>query len=129
MWAWLRTRRDREPKLHELQHDIGVRFGATCQPADPASKLGIALQTSGQQPLNALRHPPGDGTCGWYIWWGDTLNDDPDFFQPLHVAHLPERCPAILPYLALPPGWRVQVAPGHEDVWFDAELLRFESAR
>jgi hypothetical protein len=45
-------------------------------------------------------------------------------FAPLCVAHLQERCAAILPYLALPPGWRFLIAPGHEDLWYDADLLR-----
>jgi hypothetical protein len=51
------------------------------------------------------------------------MSENADFFQPLHVCHLHEWCPSVLPYLALPPGWRFQIAPGHEDVWFDQELL------
>jgi len=87
----------------------------------------VALHTRGRQPLNALRHPPTPGTSGWYLWWGDTLDEtDVNFFQPLHVEHLPEACAAVVPYLSLPAGWRVQVAPGHEDVWFDEELLNPE---
>ena len=85
--------------------------------------LGVALQTQGQRPLNALRHPAENDTCGWYVWWGDTLTEDPAFFQPLHVEHVPEYCPEIVPFLGLAPGWRVQLAPGHEDVWYDEKLL------
>jgi len=51
------------------------------------------------------------------------LSDDPDFFRPLHVEHVAEWCPEVQPYLALPPGWRFLIAPGHEDVWFDPALL------
>src|SRR5262245_36595398 len=107
----------------EEQRQVCDRFQTTCEPPSSGSKVGIALQTAGRQPLNALRHPAEAGTCGWYIWWGDTLTDDPEFFQPLHVEHLPARCPEALAYLALPPGWRLQLAPGHEDVWYDAKLL------
>jgi hypothetical protein len=105
------------------QQDVCTRFGAKFDLPMPGSKVGIALQTHGQLPLNALRHPPEAGTCGWYLWWGDTLGQEPDFFQPLHVEHLRDRCPEILPYLGLAPGWRIQVAPGHEDVWYDPQLL------
>jgi hypothetical protein len=105
------------------QENLCKRFGADFDPPSTESKVGVALQTRGRQPLNALRHPPEADTCGWYMWWGDTFTPDADFFQPLHVKHLGERCPEILPYLALAPGWRVQVAPGHEDVWFDTTLL------
>jgi hypothetical protein len=120
---WLRGRRPATAILPDQQHALCARFGATCAPVIPGSKVGIALQTRGREPLNALRHPPKRGTCGWYIWWGDTLTEDPEFFQPLHVEHLGDDCPAVMPYLALPPGWRIQVAPGHEDVWFDETLL------
>jgi hypothetical protein len=60
--------------------------------------------------------------CGWYVWAGD-MSPDPSFFQPLHVKHLRDRCPEILPYPGLAAGWRVQLAPGHEDVWYDEALL------
>lgn len=74
-------------------------------------------------PLNGLRHPPEEGTSGWFVWAGRELPDDPDFFVPLHVEHLDDWCPQVLPYLALPPGWRFLLAPGHEDVWHDPTLL------
>lgn len=74
-------------------------------------------------PFNGLRHPPERGTTGWYLWRGEVLSQAEDFFQPLHVEHLAEWAPDVLPYLALPPGWRFLLAPGHEDVWYDASLL------
>jgi len=107
----------------EEQHRVCNRLGASYEPPQAGSKVGVALQTFGAQPLNALRHPAEQATSGWYIWWGDTLTEDPEFFQPLHVEHLSDRCPELLSYLALPPGWRVQLAPGHEDAWYDGKLL------
>src|SRR6185295_3743118 len=109
--------------IEEKQVETCRRFGAAVDLPSSESKLGIALQTSGQLPLNALRHPNEGGTCGWYLWWGDCWDASADFFQPLHVEHLRECCPEILPYLALPPGWRVQLAPDYEDVWYDRGLL------
>jgi len=55
------------------------------------------------------------------------MSQDPDFFQPLHVSQLNKTCPEIIKYLALAPGWRVLLAGGHEDVWFDHELLDVEA--
>ena len=83
----------------------------------------MALDTLTAQPLNALRHQPTDGTSGWYIWGGESLSEDPEFFAPLHHAHLAEYCPALVPYLGLGPGWRVLLAPNQEEVWFDETLL------
>lgn len=59
---------------------------------------------------------------GWYVWGGE-LSADPEFFKPLHVCHLADYAPELLPFLALAPGWRVLLAPGHEDVWYDEALL------
>ena len=53
------------------------------------------------------------------------MSEDPHFFVPLHTRHVQEWCPSALPYLALPPGWRFQIAPGYEDVWFDEEVLSY----
>lgn len=105
------------------QRAVCVRIGTPFVPPSTFEKVGIALSTLHMQPLNGLRHAPEHGTCGWYIWGGEELLDDPDFFQPLHVHHLAEQCPAVLRYLALPPGYRFLIAPGHEDVWEDRTLL------
>jgi hypothetical protein len=89
------------------------------------STLGIALATLARNPINGLRSRPEGGTCGWYIWGGPGLCDDPRLFQPLHWSHLSKHCPSVLPYLALPPGWRFLLGTeGHVDVWYDETLLR-----
>jgi hypothetical protein len=102
------------------------RFGATPDAPAPASRVGVArnLRDSGVWPLNGLRHPPERGTNGWYFWRGGEPGLAADFFQPLHAEHLPEWSPDVMPYLALPPGWRFLLAPDHEDVWYDPDLLR-----
>ena len=110
--------------LYKLQLETCEKHGAdfVASPAHP--KVGISKNVKENvYPLNALRHPVEGETSGWYIWAGEELFTDADFFVPLHVSHLPKWCPEILPYLGLPPGWRVLLAPGYEDVWFDASLL------
>lgn len=97
-------------------------WGSLIVPPAAADKVGLAIGTLAQLPLNALRHPAENGTCGWYIWGGE-WQDSPDFFQPVHVEHLEDYVPNLIPYLALAPGWRVLVAPGQVDVWYDPGLL------
>ena len=108
------------------QLEICRRFGSPVAPPDATLKVGIAIHTLAAPPLHALRHTPEGDTCGWYIWGGQHLPDDREFFQPLHVSHLHDQCPSLLPYLALAPGWRVLLAPGQEDVWYDESLLKTE---
>ncbi|GCD96029.1 immunity protein Imm33 domain-containing protein [Embleya hyalina] len=95
------------------------------------SIVGVARDVgAGGWPINGLRHPIEGTTCGWYLWAGEgEMDQDPDYFQPVHVDHLFDRCPRVLPYLGLPPGWRFLIAPGHSDVWHDPELLTIDHHR
>ena len=111
------------PPIPDATDDVCARHGVEPDPAPLESRLGIALHTLHLEPLNGLRHPAASGTCGWYLWGGDTLSPADDFFASLCVAHLADRCPRALKYLALPPGWRFLDAPDYEDVWYDAALL------
>ncbi len=105
------------------QKEVCDKFGANFFPSKEGEKIGIAIETIGQLPINGLRHNPENGTCGWYIWCGEEMSQDPDFFKPLHVSHIKEYLPEIEQYLALPPGYRFLIAGEHEDVWNDLSLI------
>ena len=109
--------------LEREQRKICQRYGADYRPVDVNLKLGIAENIfSDVVPVNGLRHSEEKGTCGCYLWAGEELPKAPDFFKPMHVYHLLERCPRLMKYLGLPPGWRFLIAGEYEDVWFDATL-------
>jgi hypothetical protein len=108
----------------EQQREVCKRYRVRWIAAPPNFKVGIAENVrTGLIPINGLRHHPESGTTGWYIWAGEELSADPEFFKPLHVSHLDVWCPAVLPYLGLPPGSRFLLAPNYEDVWHDDSLL------
>ena len=110
--------------ISEAQRIVCESQGVGCVPAADDLKVGVASNVrEGLLPLNGLRHPPVGDTTGWYIWAGEKYSDDPDFFLPLHVAHLAEWCPDAMKFLALPPGWRFLKAGDYEDVWYDSSLL------
>jgi hypothetical protein len=108
----------------KAQLEVCTRYRAEPFPTPGSLKVGIAWNVrDGVHPLSGLRCRPLGDTSGWYIWAGEEWSDDPDFFAPLHIKHLTEWCPAVIPFLLLPPGWRFLIADRYEDVWFDAELL------
>jgi hypothetical protein len=79
----------------------------------PRLKVGVARNVrSGLVPLNGLRHPPQGDTTGWYLWAGDELCQEPDFFVPLHVEHLTEWCPGAMKV-------RLVGHPGNESIGCD----------
>lgn len=103
--------------------DASTRHGAEFLDTSPDSIVGVADNVlRGTYPLNGLRRRQGT-TSGWFIWAGEHLSARPDFVRPIHAGHLVERCPEVVAMLGLGEGWRFLVAPGHEDAWFDANLL------
>jgi hypothetical protein len=78
--------------MQEAQREVCRRFGATFLQPRNDDKLGVALHTLSVLPLNGLRHPITEGTSGWYVWGGGEPGDDPEFFAPLHIAHLSDAC-------------------------------------
>jgi hypothetical protein len=113
-----------DAEIFRRQRELCLKLKVMPTPPLRNQKVGIAANVrSGLQPTNGMRCKVEGNTCGWYIWAGEKLSDDPNFFLPLHVEHLEGWCPDVLPYLALPPGWRFLLAPGQEDVWFDRDLL------
>jgi hypothetical protein len=110
--------------LAKLQIKKCRKYGAEFLPANSALTIGVSRELfSGPMPLNGLRHPPDLGTCGWFLWSGTELSDDPNFFVPVHLYHLLEANSLILPFLGLAPGWRFLTDGISEDVWFDKSLL------
>ena len=113
-----------EKTIELAQKKLCKKNNISYYPSPMDLKVGIALNVKdGIVPINCLRHQPEGDITGWYIWAGDELSDDPDFFKPLHVKHLSEWCSEIQKYLGLPPGWRFLLAGDYEDIWYDKSLL------
>jgi hypothetical protein len=85
--------------ISEAQREVCEPYGVTPVPAPADLKLGLAR--GGNGPIYGLRHPPESGTVGWYIWRGEFSNAV-DFFSPLHVSHVGDELPEVMPFLALP---------------------------
>lgn len=115
------------PPLAAHSSDLCARLGVEPDWPNQDLKVGVSeAALRGELPLHGLRHSPAGDTSGWYLWSGDAMGLDDDFFQPLHAGHLfADKHPAAS-YLCLPPGWRFLIRQDHEDVWFDARLRDVE---
>lgn len=110
--------------MNRAQTELCASNGVQVFETGLEEKAGIADNVfAGALPINGLRHPPVGDTSGWYIWAGGEPGTEPDYFKPVHLRHVVDRVPGIAKFLALPPGWRFQLAPNHEDVWRDPTLL------
>ena len=109
----------------QAQRDLCQRVGVKPDAVLPDQVVGVGPMQA--LPINGLRHAAAGRASGWYLWAGGEIDQsDPSFLRSVHAAHLGDVHPEVVPYLALPPGWRFQIAPGHEDVWFDASLVEAE---
>ena len=110
--------------LPDQQKSVCQKFCAEFLQCDPSLRIGISRDFDPRQfPINGLRHPPEESMAGWYLWSGEDFSEAADFFAAIHVWHIHDRYPDLSKYLGLAPGWRFLVAPGYEDVWYDANLL------
>jgi hypothetical protein len=110
--------------LEKLQQQVCSQWQVEYTPFDLSLRLGIASNFSSiELPLNGLRHLPEGDTCGWYLFSGEDFSGADDAFNSMHAYYLEQQCPALLKFLALPPGWRFLITEEYEDVWFDPNLL------
>ena len=109
--------------IEETQKAVCKQFGADFVPCLPDAKIGFANSTTGQLPINGLRHPPTAATSGWYIWCGESFSEAADFFEARHTYHFYDEGHEVVRVPGLAPGWRFLLAGDYLDVWFDATLL------
>lgn len=111
-------------KIINQQKSICEKYESTFLESPLHLKVGISQNVKdGILPINGLRINPEGDTTGWYIWAGEELSQDDDFFVPLHIEHIENWVLNISKYLGLGPGWRFMVANDFEDVWFDESIL------
>lgn len=118
-----------DTKIIEEQLKICDKYSVKFTPTDMGLLIGISDNTDGKNvPINGLRHPAEGGSTGWYIWSGEgNFPQNKDFFKPMHVSHLVERCPQVLKFLGLPVGYRFLIDnEGYMDVWYDEKLLNLD---
>ena len=107
----------------DSQKVICHKYNSPLVSVSPDLKIGLALDSLKNTPIYGVRLKPENGTEGWYIWGGE-YSDDPAFFQPVHISHIKDIIPLVIPYLALAPGYKFIIdQEGYEDVWLDETLL------
>ena len=101
--------------------DVCSFYGVESRAPMPFDKVGLATAARVGRPIHGLRVAPSQGTSGWFLWVGE-MKESEDFFDPVHVCHLPSACPLAIPFLGLPPGWRF-ITDGHRcDAWYDPDV-------
>ena len=102
----------------DKQRLICNKYSSKFCPLPPNEMVGIALDTLSLLPINGLRYPLDEGNnISWFIYCGD-YSDADDFFKPIHISHLIEILPEVLPYLALEENFAFVIDKnGYEDIY------------
>ncbi|BCX73543.1 hypothetical protein KTJ16_06270 [Acinetobacter bereziniae] len=107
-------------RLEGLQKQICEKYNSKYIQLDDMEMVAFAMQSLGQQPIYAVRMVlEKEENVSWFIHCGE-YSSASDFYQAIHVSHLHQYLPEILPYLALEPGFQVIIdKQGYEDVWLN----------
>lgn len=110
------------PSRTDVQVEVCKRYGVPIQPPEDAEYVGIDPRglLPAEPILYGARHAPlSEGESGWYFT--TDAHDDDTKLVKVHVGHLEDVCPAVVPYLALPVGWHFDTASGAAG--YDPSLL------
>lgn len=111
-------------ELAGLQRELCARHDTDVVPCEPGLRIGLASNiNAATRVINGGRIDPVGDASGWYFWAGDAWNDDTDFYIPAPARQLDGVAPQLLPYLALPPGWRLRLRDGRVEAWQENGLL------
>lgn len=105
--------------IRQLQKICCKANSAKFTPPGFSERVFLALGTEGRLPVQATRQNPRRGVSGWYVYWGEEEPGAPRDFVALDYAEIHLHAPALIPYLALPPGWNITLAPGSLDLWYE----------
>lgn len=105
--------------LLRLQQTVCAKHGAQFVEVRNYSMVRLAASSLGQQPFQGCRSAVNGASSGWFLWAGENSMADYSF-QPVSCTALFEKCPQVIKYLGLPPGYRFIIDDrGREDVWFE----------
>ncbi|WP_227061408.1 hypothetical protein [Acinetobacter pittii] len=102
----------------EIQKNICKKFNSKFVKSLENEMVAVALDSLGKIPITGIRNILEEGeNISWFFYCGEFSEDD-DFFKPMHISHLENYLPEVIPYLALEEGFRFVIdKQGYEDVW------------
>jgi len=103
------------------QHEVCNRYGGEFTPPRPDKLVVISDGVLEGDAVQGVRYPSPENMSGWWITT-DRYNGDIKSLKQEHLYHLTAARADLARYVALPYGFRFDLAQ-HEDVWFDRKTL------
>jgi hypothetical protein len=102
------------------QHDVCARFGCEFVPPRPDKLVVLSAGVMEGEPVQGVRYPSPEHMSGWWVTT-NRYDGDVGSLRREHLYHLTAARPDLAQYLALPHGFRFDLA-SREDVWLDARV-------
>lgn len=103
------------------QHEVCDRYAAEFAPPRPDRLVVISDGVLEGDAVQGVRYPSPEHMSGWWVTT-DRYNGDAKSLRREHLYHLTASRADLARYVALPFGFRFDLAH-HEDVWFDSKTL------
>ena len=104
------------------QHRICGHFGGSFTPPRPDQLVVISEGVFEGDPVEGVRYPSPAHMSGWWITT-DRYNGRPESLRTEHCYHLTAARPDLAGYLALPYGFRFNIAVA-EGAWYDTAVAK-----
>ena len=108
-------------KYWREQHEVCARTGARFTPPRPDQLVVVSEGVFEGDSVKAVRYPSPEHMSGWWMVT-DRYTGEVNSMRQEHMYHLTYRRPDLVPYIALPFGYRFDLTH-HEDIWLDKEAL------
>lgn len=128
LWEYLPDNDDYAPGAHRTmtiareQREVCNAAGAPFTNVRLSHAAAVSPGVHEGDDLEGVRYSALDEIPGWYIFT-DRYNGDVRQMKVEHLWHVTKSRPEIVPYLALPVGYRFRIASGQVHVWFDSEAF------
>lgn len=113
-------------KCWQGQHDLCTAVGAAFGPPHASHTVYVSEGVyEGVLPLEGVRYPAHPPDAGWFLTT-DQYNGDFRSLKRVHLFHLTEARPELIPLVGLPAGYRFTLKDEDCDcdVWFDPEAAK-----
>ena len=109
------------PTLEESQRAMCARHGAPFRPPAPEQLCAVSDGVYAGDPVQGVRYEAPSHMSGWYLTT-HRYNGDHTTLKVEHAAHVMAQRPDVAVFLALPPGYRIEVTAKAASAWYDSTV-------
>ncbi|MBN2012101.1 hypothetical protein JW960_22420 [candidate division KSB1 bacterium] len=106
------------------QKEICTKYQSHFNEPNPADHINILCDAERTSPIKLVRLNPENRSSGWYVHCGGKSSSNYSDFDPVSYLDVQREFPEIVPFLALMPGFIIEIdTNGNDDGYWSQYLL------